>query len=80
MNERVARNLAAAIEIMQSACADAARRAASADAYAVQQVLHTFAWGFANASSSIECAMAALEDTALAETPRTNPPSQTEPE
>jgi hypothetical protein len=71
MNARVTKNLEAAIAVMRNACADAERRAKSADAYAVQQVLHTFGWGFANASSSIECEMAALEDAALDERSRT---------
>jgi len=61
-NSRVARNLAAAIATMRAACDDAERRATDGNAYAVQQVLHALSWGMANASSSIECAMAAVED------------------
>ena len=60
--ERVTKNLSAAIATMRAACDDAERRAKESNAYAVQQVLHALSWGMANASSSIECAMAAVED------------------
>ena len=61
--ERVTKNLSAAIATMRAACDDAERRSKTAgDAYAVQQVLHALSWGMANASSSIQCAMAAVED------------------
>jgi hypothetical protein len=60
--ERVTKNLNAAIDTMRAACDDAERRAKNGDAYAVQQVLHALSWGMANASSNIECAMAAVED------------------
>lgn len=59
--ERVTKNLSAAIATMRAACDDAERRAKDGNAYAVQQVLHALSWGMANASSSIECAMAAVE-------------------
>ena len=62
--ERVTKNLNAAIATMRAACDDAERRAKNGDAYAVQQVLHALSWGMANASSSIQCAMAAIEDVA----------------
>ena len=60
--ERVTKNLNAAIATMRAACDDAERRARDGNAYSVQQVLHALSRGMANASSSIECAMAAVED------------------
>lgn len=60
--ERVTKNLNAAIATMRAACDGAERRARDGNAYAVRQVLHALSWGMANASSSIECAMAAIED------------------
>ncbi len=60
--ERIAKNLTAAIDRMQCAVEDARRQAKTADATAVQRVLHALAWGFANASSGLECAMAAVSD------------------
>jgi hypothetical protein len=60
--DRVTKNLNAAIATMRAACDDAERRARDGNAYSVQQVLHALSWGMANASSSIECAMAAVED------------------
>lgn len=60
--ERVTKNLNAAIATMRAACDDAERRARDGNAYSVQQVMHALSWGMANASSSIECAMAAVED------------------
>lgn len=62
MENRISRNLAAAIETMRNACDDAERRANNADGRAVQGVLHSLSWGFANASSYIESAMSATED------------------
>lgn len=62
MNGRITNNLRQAIATMRRACDDADRRAESGDHYAVQQVLHALSWGMANASSSIQCAMAAVED------------------
>ena len=48
---------------MKDACEEAARAVArDGDHDAARRVLHAFAWGFANASSSIECAMSAIED------------------
>ena len=60
--ERVTKNLNAAIEIMRRSCDDAEKRSMAGNAYAVQSVLHALSWGMANASASIECAMAAVED------------------
>jgi hypothetical protein len=60
--ERVTKNLNAAIATTRAACDDAERRARDGNAYAVQHLLHALSWGMANASSSIECAMAAVED------------------
>ena len=62
MEDRIGRNLAAAIETMRNACDDAERRTKDGGERSVQQVLHALSWGFANASSSIETAMAAAED------------------
>lgn len=61
---RVARQLAAAIQTMRDACDDAERTAKLADSRAVRRVMHSLTWGLANASSSIEGAMAAIEDEA----------------
>ena len=62
-NERVTRNLNSAVSTMRDACEDAARAIARGnDQEAVRRVLHTFSWGWANASVSIENAMSALED------------------
>ena len=62
MKPRVTANLLRAIKTMREACDTAEREASSADGPACQRVLHAFAWGFANASSSIETAMASVED------------------
>lgn len=62
MENRISKNLAAAIETMRNACDDAERRAKDGGERAIQGVLHALSWGFANASSSIETAMAAAED------------------
>jgi len=59
---RIAKNLDAAIAAMRAACDDAERRSKDGDAYAVQMVLHSLAWGMANATTSIECAMAATQE------------------
>lgn len=70
-NERAVKNLNAAIATMRNACEDAAREVARGpDEVAVQRVLHAFAWGFANASSGIESAMAAIEDAHAIEVDR----------
>lgn len=62
-NPRVIKNLNAAVEAMRQSCEEAARAIASGgDEVACQCVLHALAWGFANASSGIETAMAAIED------------------
>ena len=60
--QRIAGNLAAGILTMREACDQAERLAANGDGRAVRRVLHSLAWGFANASSAIEGAMIALED------------------
>lgn len=60
--ERIAGNLASAIATMRDACDQAERLAANGDARAVRRVLHSLAWGFANASSGIEGAMIELEE------------------
>lgn len=62
-NTRVVKNLNAAIETMRQACGEAERAISnSEDEVACQRVLHALSWGFANASSGIETAMAAIED------------------
>ena len=62
-NERVVKHLKNAVETMHNACEEAGRAIAKGnDQYAARRVLHAFAWGFANASGSIENAMSALED------------------
>lgn len=62
-NPRVIKNLNAAVDAMRLACDEAGRAIASGgDEVACQRVLHAMAWGFANASSGIETAMAAIED------------------
>jgi hypothetical protein len=62
MTQRITENLRAAINTMRDACDDAERMSRNGDARAVRAVLHSLSWGMANASTSIECAMAALED------------------
>ncbi len=59
---KIIKNLNCAISTMRTACDDAERRAIDGNAYAVQNVLSALSWGMANASSSIGCAMAAVED------------------
>lgn len=61
-NSRIENNLLAAIKTMRNACDDAERYAKSGDSRSVQRVLHLLTWGFANASSSIESALSAVED------------------
>lgn len=65
-SKRVENNLRRAVETMRNAC-DEAERAINndPDANAVQRVFHAMSWGFANAGSGIETAMAALEDAHL---------------
>jgi hypothetical protein len=62
---RVPMHLEAAIQTMRDACDDAARYAlwcdGKGDAAAIRHVLHKLSWGFANASTSIEAAMATVE-------------------
>lgn len=60
--DRVTTNLNAAIATMRAACDDAERRAAGGDGRAARAVMHALMWGMANASSSIENALAAVED------------------
>jgi hypothetical protein len=77
---RVARQLAAAIQTMRDACDQAERTATLADARAARRVLHELTWGLANASSSIEGALNALEDecaVALAQTEKDAEPLHT---
>lgn len=62
MKVRAAQQLAAAIKTMREACDRAEFDAATGDGNACQRVLHSLAWGFANASSGIESAMARVED------------------
>jgi hypothetical protein len=75
--ERVTRNLNAAIATMRAACDDAERRAAGGDGRAARNVMHALMWGMANASSSIENALAAVEDgydiVGIAEQQRVSP-------
>lgn len=73
MNNRVHENLKAAIKIMRDACDDAERHISAIsndarndqDATAISRVLHTLAWGQANAATHIENAMMAHEDEML---------------
>lgn len=64
MSPKVQRNLLRAVEVMRGACEEAGRHLGDADdgSAACRRVLHDLAWGFANASSSIETAMAHIED------------------
>jgi hypothetical protein len=62
VQQQVAAELMQVIKIMRDACDDAERRAAAGDSRAIQAVLHKLTWGFANASSGIETAMASLEN------------------
>lgn len=55
--KRIPHHLAAAIDTMRNACHDAERYAKDGDERAIQRVLHSLSWGFANASSSITAAM-----------------------
>lgn len=68
LHERAKGHLQKAIKTMREAC-DAAERSCNEDkpAEACQRVLHAFAWGMANASSSIETAMSAVEDAHVVE-------------
>lgn len=59
--ERVTKNLNDAIATMRAACDDAERRAAGGDGRAARNVMHALMGGMANASSSIENALAAVE-------------------
>ncbi|GAB4059143.1 hypothetical protein [Uliginosibacterium sediminicola] len=59
---RSAENLRQAVQTMRDACDSAERYLEAGDSNACQRVLHCFAWGFANASSSIKTAMAHIED------------------
>ncbi len=61
--ERLFANLAQAIQTMRDACDDAEQRIDPKDeAASIQRVLHSLAWGHANACGGVERAMAALED------------------
>jgi hypothetical protein len=70
MSERVTRNLLEAVKTMRDAC-NAAERAIvkEGDAAATLAVMHAFAWGWANASGSVENAMSWLDDESKAGTP-----------
>lgn len=59
---RVKKNLEAAIKTMRDACDDAERRICDDAGYSTRGVLLSLSWGMANASTSLECAMAAIED------------------
>jgi hypothetical protein len=59
---RAAEQLQAAVKAMREACDRAERDAIDGDSNACQRVLHSLMWGMANASSSIETAMANVED------------------
>lgn len=62
-NPRIVSSLNHAVTTMRDACEEAARAiAAGNDEQACQRVLHALSWGFANASGSIETAMAAVSD------------------
>jgi hypothetical protein len=65
MKARAAEQLGNAVKTMREACDKAERDLTTGDSNACQRVLHSFAWGFANASSSIESAMACIEDAHL---------------
>ncbi len=60
--DRISRNLLAAIKTMRNACDDAELGIKISGERSAQKVLHALSWGFANASSSIESAMSAIED------------------
>lgn len=62
MSNRILINLERAIQTMRDAMEQAERNARGGDASACQRVIHDLAWGFANASGSIECALSAVED------------------
>ena len=62
LRARAAQHLRQAVQTMREACDRAERDLDAGDGAACQRVLHSFAWGFANASSSIETAMAHVED------------------
>ena len=70
MSVRVIVHLCQALRTMRDACDDAERRVSSGDSDAIQRVLHALAWGSANASSSIENALAVLEDERAIEAAR----------
>lgn len=62
MRTRAAMHLRQAVQTMRDSCDRAERDLEAGDGTACQRVLHSFAWGFANASSSIETAMSIVED------------------
>jgi hypothetical protein len=67
VEEQVNLNLARAIQKLRNACDQAERDLERArDGHdAVMRVGHAFAWGMANANSSIETALSYLRDIAL---------------
>jgi len=63
-NEKIIWNLNDAVGTMRAACEEADWAiACGSTEFAVQQVLHSLAWGFANASTGIERAMAIIEES-----------------
>lgn len=62
-DERIRSSLLAAIGSMRDACDEAQRRATDTNHDAAcRNVMNKLAWGLANASSNIDCAMSWLED------------------
>lgn len=78
MTERITRQLLAAVDTMEAAVEDAKRRARAGDADAVRRVLHALTWGFANAQSSIQCAMESLQEDAEVAAIMARAPTDTE--
>jgi hypothetical protein len=65
-DERSLKNLHAAVKTMREACDTAERRINEGRiASSAEGVLNALAWGFANATSSLENAMSANNDAAL---------------
>jgi hypothetical protein len=61
-NGKVLADLNVAIDRMRIACDDAERHAQTGDSRAIRQVLHDFAWAWANASGDVQNAMTHLEE------------------
>jgi hypothetical protein len=63
IEDSIRRNLKDAVQTMRDACDEAERRGTAGNAdKACRGVMHKLSWGFANASSCIESAMAWLEE------------------